>query len=33
MRAALSSEILARVIHAPVLILLVPMLIPLFHRR
>ena len=29
MTAALSSEILARVIHAPVLILLVPMLIPL----
>ena len=29
MTAALTSEILARVIHAPVLILLVPMLIPL----
>ena len=29
MTAALSSEVLARVIHAPVLILLVPMLIPL----
>lgn len=29
MTAALSSEILARVIHAPVLILLVPMLVPL----
>ncbi len=29
MTAALSSEILARVVHAPVLILIVPMLIPL----
>ena len=29
MTAALTSEVLARVIHAPVLILLVPMLIPL----
>ena len=29
MTAAVSSEILARVVHAPVLILLVPMLIPL----
>ena len=29
MTAALSSEILARVVHAPVLILVVPMLVPL----
>ncbi len=29
MTAALSSEILARIIHAPVLILVVPMLVPL----
>ncbi len=29
MTAALSSEILARIIHAPVLLLMVPMLIPL----
>ena len=29
MTAALSSEILARLIHAPVLILIVPMLVPL----
>ena len=29
MTAALSSEVLARIVHAPVLILLVPMLIPL----
>lgn len=29
MTAALSSEILARIVHAPVLLLMVPMLIPL----
>ena len=29
MTAALASEVLARIVHAPVLILLVPMLIPL----